>query len=94
MRINKVNNILQVYNKNSGNKIVKPGKTSKTSDDIKISESAMDLQFALQKIKNVEEVRMDKVESIRKQIHSGTYEIDGKKIADKILESINFDKKI
>lgn len=94
MRVNKVDNILQLYNKSIGNKKVKQEKASKSSDDIKISERAMDFQFALQKIKNVEEVRVDKVENIKKQIQTGTYEIDGRKIADKIFESINFDKKI
>ncbi len=94
MRINKVDNILQIYNKNAANKKVKQEKVSKSSDDIKISERAMEFQFALQKIKNVEEVRVDKIENIKKQIQAGTYEIDGRKIADKIFESINFDKKI
>lgn len=94
MRINKTDNIFQVYNKNSGVKKVKPESMSNNTDEIKISEEAMEFQFALQKVKNVEVIRTDKVNEIKKQIQTGTYEVDGKKIADKIFESINFDKKI
>lgn len=94
MRINKVDNIFQVYNKNSGTKKVKSGNGSKDIDQIKISEKAIEFQYALQKIKAVEEIRMDKVENIKNQVQSGTYYVDGEKIAEKMLESINFDKKI
>jgi negative regulator of flagellin synthesis FlgM len=94
MRINKLDNVFQVYNKNAGVKNVKSDKASQEKDQIKISERAVEFQFALQKIKDVEEIRMDKVESIKNQIKTGTYEIDGQKVAEKILESINFDKKI
>ncbi|MDR7856925.1 flagellar biosynthesis anti-sigma factor FlgM [Tissierella sp.] len=94
MRINKLDNVFQVYNKNAGVKNVKSDKASQEKDQIKISERAVEFQFALQKIKDVEEIRMDKVEFIKNQIETGTYEIDGQKIAEKMLESINFDKKI
>ncbi|MCQ4923204.1 flagellar biosynthesis anti-sigma factor FlgM [Tissierella carlieri] len=94
MRINKIDNIFQVYNKNSGVKKVNSDKGSKDIDQIKISEKAIEFQYALQKIKDVEEIRMDKVEDIKNQVQSGTYHIEGKKIAEKMLESINFDKKI
>lgn len=94
MRINKLDNIFQVYNKNSGVKKVKAKAGNKETDEIKISEKAMEFQFAMQKIKEVEDVRLDKVDQIKKQVQSGTYEVDGKKIAEKIFESINFDKKI
>lgn len=94
MRINKINNIFQTYNKNAGAKKVKPEGMSKDSDEIKISEKAIEFQFAMQKIKNVEVTRTDKVDEIKQQIQSGTYEVDGKKIAEKIIEGIKFDKKI
>lgn len=94
MRINKLDNIYQIYNKNLGKKKIKPEHTTKDTDEIKISEKAMEYQFALQKLKNVDDVRMDKVQTIKKQIENGTYEVDSKKIAEKILQQINFDKKI
>lgn len=94
MRINKIDNAFQVYNKNVSAKKIKTEKTSKEADQIKISEKAIEFQFALQKIKDVEEIRMGKVEAVKNQIKAGTYEIDGNKIAEKMLKDISFDKKI
>lgn len=94
MRINKVENIFQVYNKNSGVKKTKSDNGSKDTDQIKISEKAIEFQYALQKIKDVEEIRLDKVEKIKNQVQSGTYYVEGEKIAEMMLQSINFDKKI
>lgn len=94
MRINKIDNIFQVYNKNSGVKKINSKEMSKDMDEIKISSKAIEFQYALQKVKDVEEMRMDKVEDIKNRIKSGAYNIEGNKIAEKILESINFNKKI
>lgn len=94
MRINKLDNIFQVYNKNSGIKKVKSDNRGKDTDELKISEKAIESQYALQKLKDVEDIRVDKVEDIKKQVQLGSYHVDGKKIAEKILETVNFDKKI
>lgn len=94
MRINKTENVFQVYNKNSGVKKVKLDKETKDTDQIKISEKAIDVQYGLQKINGVEDIRMEKVETIKQQIQAGTYHVDGKKIAEKMLDSINFDRKL
>lgn len=87
-------NVFQVYNRNTGTKKVKSEKSLKDSDEIKISEKAIEFQFALQKVKDVEEIRSSKVDTIKNQIQAGTYHVDGKKIAEKMLDSINFNKKI
>lgn len=94
MRINKIDNAFQVYNKNVGVKKIKTENLAKEADQIKLSEKAIEFQFALQKIKDVEEMRMGKVEAVKSQIKAGTYEINGNKIAEKILKDISFDKKI
>lgn len=94
MRINKMDNVFQVYNKNVGVKKAKTDKMAKETDQIKISDKAIEFQFALQKVKNVEEMRMGKVEEVKSQIKAGTYEINENKIAEKILQDISFDKKI
>jgi negative regulator of flagellin synthesis FlgM len=94
MRINKMDNVFHVYNKNTSVNKVKTDKTAKDTDQLKISENAVEFQYGLQKLKNVEDIRMDKVERIKAQIKSGTYHVDGKQIAEKILDSISFDKKM
>lgn len=88
-----MNNVFQTYNKNQGTKKVRMDKAVDNGDQVKISDKAIDFQYALQRLKNVEDVRMDKVEKLKKEIDSGTYKIDGNKIAEKIMESISFDKK-
>lgn len=94
MRINKTDNVFQIYNKNQGVNKVKTDKLPKDGDLIKISDDAINYQHALQKLKDVEEIRTEKVEAIKAQIQAGTYEISGEKIAEKMLENIYFDKKI
>ena len=94
MRINKADNVFQVYNKNSGVKKVKVDKTNKDIDQIKISEKAMDFQYALQKLKETDDIRMEKVDNIKKQIDAGTYHVDSEKIAERMIDSANFDIKI
>lgn len=93
MRINKTDNLFQIYNKNQGVKKVRTDKGPGDADQLKISDVAIDFQYALQKLKSVEDIRMEKVDAIKAQIQAGTYEISGKKIAEKMVESIFFDKK-
>ncbi|MCK9445094.1 MAG: flagellar biosynthesis anti-sigma factor FlgM [Tissierellaceae bacterium] len=94
MRINKLDNVFQVYNKNSTAKKTKGKQISEGSDEVKISEKAIDFQFAVKKLKDVEEIRMEKVKNIKNQIKSGTYEVNSNMVAEKILEDISFNKKI
>lgn len=89
-----MDNVFQVYNKNASANKVKADKTAKDTDQLKISENAVEFQYGLQKLKNVEDIRMDKVETIKAQIQAGTYNVDGKQIAEKMLDSISFDKKM
>ncbi len=93
MKINKTNKILQIYNNAEFNRLRK-GKGKFEKDTIDFSEKAMDYQFAINKLKEVPEMRMDKVEKLKKQVQSGNYNIEGRKIVEKMYESINFDKKI
>lgn len=93
MRINKMNNVLQVYNKNNG--VNKAKDNNKTKEDqINISDKAKEVQFGLSKLKDVEEIRTEKIETIKEQIKTGTYNIDGEKIAERMLENVNFNKRI
>ena len=44
-------------------------------------------------LKDIPDIRKDKVEEIAKKLHSGNYDINGNEVADKIIKSI-FDTKI
>ncbi|WP_025640799.1 flagellar biosynthesis anti-sigma factor FlgM [Schnuerera ultunensis] len=93
MKINKTDKVLQIY-KDMGNNKIKPNRNTFGKDELEVSERAIDYQFAINKLKEVPDIRMDKVGRIKEEIRSGTYNVEGKKIAEKIYESANFDRKV
>ena len=93
MKINRLDKVLQVYTNMETNK-TKINKKASEKDEIKFSERAMDYQFALNKLKEVPDIRVEKVEKLKKEIQTGNYNISGKEIVDKMYESVNFDKRI
>lgn len=93
MKINRTDRLLQIYTNMETSK-AKINKKASEKDKIEFSERAMDYQFALKKLKEVPDIRMEKVEKLKKEIQTGNYNISGREIVDKIYESINFDKKI
>lgn len=54
-------------------------------DRVELSESRKQVEELKNRVKNSEEVRAEKVEAIKKQIENGTYDVSGKKVADKII---------
>lgn len=94
MRINRLDNIFQVYNKNTKSNKVSGEKKIDGKDEIKLSEKAVEFQYALKKVREVDDIRKDKVDKIKAQVQSGSYYVDGKKIVEKMLEDISFNKKI
>lgn len=93
MKINKTDRILSIY-ENMAAKKVKPGQKKFEKDEIEISERAQDYQFAMQKLKELPDIRQDKVDKIKEQIQTGTYDVKAREIVDKIYENINFFKEI
>lgn len=93
MKINRMDNAFKIYNKNQEVKKTENVK-GKKEDKLSISQDAKDYQFALDKIKNVSEVRVEKVDSLQRQIQAGTYNVSGKQIAEKMIDTVNFHKKI
>lgn len=61
-------------------------------DAVSISEQAKDFQLALKTIKNIPDIRIDRVNEVIQKINSGTYDVKGSDIAEKIIRS-SFDKK-
>lgn len=91
---NGIDKIMQAYRKQEVKS--EPSKSNRVNknDELSLSSTAKDYQFAMNAIRNIPDIRKDKVEAIKEQIRTGTYVIDAGKIAEKILESANFDKKI
>lgn len=85
MRINTVNNVSQIYQANSAARYNQMNKTT-SKDSLEISSVAKDLQAALNAVKQSEDVRLDRVNELKKQMDSGTYQVSNKEVADKLVE--------
>lgn len=81
--------MMNLYN-NQGkvSKTKEAGKAGKT-DQLNISSSAREFQVAMEEVKKQPEIREQKVAELRQQIEAGTYKVDAKKIADKMMQDAN-----
>lgn len=87
---NKVQSILNVYNDN--NKVKNVSKTSKTtgvetSDQLVLSTQAQSFSKVLDKVRAMSDVRMDRVDAMKSQIDAGTYCVDSKTLAQKLMQT-------
>ncbi|WP_455714560.1 flagellar biosynthesis anti-sigma factor FlgM [Anaerosporobacter sp.] len=86
MRIDAYNKVSQLYQTNKISSVESAKKTGK-SDQLEISQAGKDYQTAKQAVAGAEEVRMEKVEEIKKRLATGTYDISMNEVADKLLDN-------
>lgn len=86
MRVDAYNQITQMYQATKAAKTTAKGKTA-SSDVFEISQTGKSLQVAKQAVKDAPDVREDKVNRIKEQLASGTYNVSAEEFADKILNS-------
>lgn len=86
MRVDAYNKVMQLYQSNNKTNTTKVNET-KSSDKVEISSTGRDYQVAKKAIANVPDIRMDKVNDIKKRMESGTYNINMEEVADKLLEN-------
>lgn len=90
MNINHVKNILQVYGENTPLKSAKRNEREAvySKDEVVLSTQAQNFSQILQLAKKgTDTVRMDRVEEISKQIQNGSYQLDARLIAEKMLNA-------
>lgn len=80
-----VQKVMKAYNTNATKNIQK---VSLKEDKIEISQKGKDYQIAMEALKNLPEVREDKVNELMNQIQNGTYNIDKDKLANAIVKGI------
>ena len=61
------------------------GTTQELKDRVELSDQARALHVAKQALKQLPEVREDKVASLKEQIQSGTYQVAGSDVAARML---------
>lgn len=93
MKINKTDKIMSIYENTNTNRI-KTNRKHNEKDEVEISEKARDYQFGINKLREVPDIRIEKVDKIKKEIQSGNYNVKGEEIVDKMYENIDFDKRI
>lgn len=86
MRIDAFNKVAQVYQNNSTKKIAKSNSTGNV-DRLEISQIGKDIQVAKSAVSATSDVRTEKVDSIKQQLASGTYNIGMEEVADKLLDN-------
>lgn len=63
-------------------------------DEVVLSEDALKFAKLVKEASKAEDIRAEKVNELKSKINSGTYNIDGKLIADKIIEEASAEKLI
>lgn len=80
MRIGSVANVNQVY---TSNYEVTNNKKAIMKDQVSFSQTARELQIAKQAVKDVDDVREDKVAEMKKKM-AGGYDVTADQLADKL----------
>ena len=58
------------------------------SDKVELSSSSRDVQKMKEILAQTPEMRMEMIESLKQQIDAGTYHVDARDIADKMMEDL------
>lgn len=81
--------IFGVYNREkSVGKVDKTSGAAPKKDVVSISNQAKDFQTVMKAIREVPDIRQDKVNELTEKYESGTYNVTGNDVADKVLKSI------
>lgn len=57
------------------------------ADEVVFSSEAQTFSNMLQKLRGMDENRAERVEALRQQVADGTYEVDSKSLADRLLDT-------
>lgn len=84
MRIDAVNKIYETYKTNG---VLSSKKVNKLAsrDEVALSDTAKDFQTVYKALANVPDVREDKVNTIKEQLESGTYNVKASEVVEKML---------
>lgn len=86
MRIDAFQKLNQVYQAGGTSKLRKSEKKG-VSDKVEISQTGKDYQTAKAAVSAAPDIREDKVEALKRSIASGTYNVSGEELADKLIDN-------
>ncbi|MBP2636915.1 MAG: flagellar biosynthesis anti-sigma factor FlgM [Firmicutes bacterium] len=88
MNINNIQSIAKLYGeqtKTSKSSNVKAAGSAQKPDEVILSTQAQEVSQYLRAIKNMSEVRDERVNELAEQIASGEYKVDSRELADRII---------
>jgi len=87
MRISEnVQQVASIYTKeNKVSRLETPNKVSGIQDNIKISETGKDYALVQKALKNVPDVRQDRIDAVMSKMDKGEYSVNGNDIAEKLF---------
>lgn len=87
MRISdNVQQVASIYTKeNKVSHVETPNKVNGIQDNIKISETGKDYALVQKALKDIPDVRQDKIDSVMSKMNKGEYSITGNDIANKLF---------
>lgn len=103
MKINNIDPHLvsDIYTLAAGNKkpaptAAQPGFTGQkeAADTVEISSAGRELQLYRARLKEMSDVRQERVEEIKRQLAEGTYRADARRIAGGIMEERRLDRRV
>jgi len=90
--INSINTIQNIYRihrtQNNANPVARVNELKGkgiSGDELALSDESRIKQKALQALKNAEDIRSDRVDLLREQIASGTYQVSDDEVAEKMV---------
>lgn len=88
MRIEAYSKVQTAYNTQRTNKTQKESKVN-ARDQLQISNTGKDIQFAKKASAEVPDIREDLVDPIKDKMNNGNYEVDNESFATKLLKQYN-----
>lgn len=88
MNINNIQSIAKLYGeqtKTSKSSGMKAAGSAQKPDEVILSTQAQEVSQYLRAIKNMSEVRDERVNELSEQIASGEYKVDSRELADRII---------
>ena len=93
MRINAYNRVSKIYEAQNISKVKNVKEVTAKQDEVEISKVGRDISVAREAVNKTPDIRLDKVNNIIERMESGAYNIDAKKVANKIVDKY-FDETI
>ena len=88
MRINPINRVYEAYRSQSAAPVSKTS-TLSGKDQVELSHTAKEFSSAYKMALEVPDIRQDKVERLKAQISSGTYNVKSEEVAQKMMSQLD-----